>query len=155
MEQNRGATRHAAEARVAKRQAAEQLGIDDQFVADLVERFYQQIRSDEQLGPIFAARVSDWTPHLDQMKRFWRSLLFSSGEYHGNPMARHLAIHELEGPHFSRWLGLFEKTLGEIATDPAREHVMSLANAVAESLGSGIARARDRAAKRGELLKDG
>jgi hemoglobin len=131
---------HAAAARARKRAEAETIGIDNAFVSDLVERFYGRIRDDGLLGPIFAARISDWPHHLDRMKRFWRSILHNSGEYAGNPMARHLAIPGLSKTHFAHWLDLFYATLREIERDPAATRLVGTrARMIADSLLTGIA----------------
>ena len=136
-------TPHAAAARENKRDAAAALGIDEQFVSDLVERFYARIRDDADLGPIFAARIEHWPAHLEQMKRFWRSILFSSGEFVGSPMARHIAIPELDRDLFRRWLDLFGETLDQLGSPAAREHVHSRARMIATSLLNGILIHRD------------
>jgi hemoglobin len=131
---------HAAAARARKRAEAEAIGIDDDFVSDLVERFYDRIRADELLGPIFTARIDDWPHHLDRMKRFWRSILHNSGEYAGNPMARHLAIPGLDETHFAHWLNLFYATLREMEQSPdATKLVGTRARMIADSLLTGIA----------------
>ncbi len=72
---------HAAAARARKQAQAEAIGIDAAFVDRLVETFYGRIRADDLLGPIFAGRIADWPWHLDRMKRFWRSVLHTSGEF--------------------------------------------------------------------------
>jgi hemoglobin len=130
---------HAEAARLAKRREALTMGIDDQFVSELVDSFYARIRDDWELGPIFERRISDWGAHLAQMKRFWRSVLFSSGEFFGNPMIKHIAISELNRPHFVRWLELFESTLRDLGSDEACEHVHARARMIASSLLNGIA----------------
>ena len=79
-------------ARAAKRAEAEALGVDEAFVSHMVEHFYSAIREDDVLGPIFAERIDDWPTHLARMKAFWRSILFNSGEFSGNPMRKHMAI---------------------------------------------------------------
>lgn len=131
-------SRHALAARQAKKNAAAVIGIDDQFVSDLVERFYGRIRDDDVLGPIFAARISNWPVHLEQMKRFWRSVLFSSGEFFGSPMAKHIAIAELDRSLFVRWLDLFGTTLDELGSVDARAHVHDKARMIASSLLNGV-----------------
>lgn len=136
---NNGSTSpHALAARQAKRQAAAEVGIDDQFVSDLVDRFYERVRGDESLGPIFEEHVDDWPVHLGQMKRFWRSVLFSSGEFLGSPMAKHMAIPGLDRTLFVRWLELFATTLDELGSAEAREHVHENATRIANSLLNGI-----------------
>ena len=95
---------HAAAARARKKADAEAIGIDADYVSRFVEDFYSRIRKDELLGPIFAARIEDWDRHLGRMKSFWRSILHNSGEYSGNPMAKHLALSGIEERHFAHWL---------------------------------------------------
>lgn len=130
--------------RQAKRDAAHKLGVDEEFVSRLVEDFYSAIRSDELLGPIFAERISDWPEHLGGMKRFWRSILFNTGEFSGNPMMKHMAIPGLEERHFAHWLELFYATLRDLETVPgASSLVGQRARMIADSLLTGITTRRD------------
>jgi len=134
---------HAAAARERKRAEAEAIGIDEDFIAQLVDCFYTRIREDALLGPIFAARIADWSPHLDRMKGFWRSILHNSGEFSGNPMAKHLALPELGEAHFAHWLELFYATLRELEGDAAASReVGGRARMIADSLLTGIERRR-------------
>lgn len=131
---------HALAARERKREEAAAIGVDDAFVAAFVEAFYAKVREDALLGPIFAARITDWGPHLARMKAFWRSVLMNSGEYSGNPMRMHVAIPGLEEAHFAHWLNLFYATLGELERDPAAtREVGDRARMIATSLLLGIA----------------
>jgi len=130
---------HAAAARARKQAEAAAIGIDDAFVSRLVDTFYARIRDDALLGPIFAERIGDWPWHLDRMKRFWRSILMNSGEFSGNPMARHLAIPGLDEAHFAHWLELFYATLRELESDPAATRLVGArARMIADSLLTGI-----------------
>ncbi len=130
--------------RAAKRAQAVALGIDEQFVSLMVERFYGRIREDELLAPIFAERISDWPQHLERMKTFWRSILFNSGEFSGNPMVKHMAIPGLEESHFARWLELFYTTLDALGAQPeGTALVAERARAIADSLLTGISIRRD------------
>ena len=131
---------HAAAARARKRAEAEALGINAAFISDLVDTFYGKVRDDDLLGPIFAERIADWPWHLDRMKRFWRSILHNSGEFNGNPMARHLAIPELAEHHFAHWLGLFYATLDELSDQREGAQLIGMrARMIADSLLTGIA----------------
>ena len=122
-------------ARAAKRAEAEALGVDEAFVSRMVEHFYAAIREDDLLGPIFAERIPDWSPHLARMKGFWRTVLHNSGEFSGNPMLKHLAIPGLELRHFSRWLDLFYETLREAEGKPAATDLVGArARMIADSL---------------------
>lgn len=131
-------------ARAAKRAEAAALGVDEQFVSDLVDRFYASIQNDELLGPIFSERITSWPEHLDRMKTFWRSILFNSGEFSGNPMLKHMVIPGIEERHFAHWLTLFYATLRDLEGDPgATTLVAGRARAIADSLLTGIAIRRD------------
>ena len=95
------------------------------------------------LGPIFVAHVAEWASHLERMNRFWRSVLFSSGEFDGNPMPKHVAIPNLERAQFARWLELFDETLGEIGSPAARALVVERARNIANSLLNAVVVHRD------------
>ena len=130
----------AIAAREAKRADAEALGIDAAFISNFVDLFYNHIRDDALLGPIFAARISDWPAHLGRMKQFWRSILHNSGEFTGSPMRQHLALPGLGEEHFSHWLELFYATLRELEGNPgATREVGTRARMIADSLLTGIA----------------
>jgi len=134
---------YARAARAAKRDHASSLGINDAYVERMVDLFYGRIRADAMLGPIFAEHVVEWKLHLERMNRFWRSVLFSSGEFDGNPMPKHVAIPNLERAHFARWLELFDETLGEIGSPAARALVVERARNIANSLLNAVVVHRD------------
>lgn len=136
--------RFAVEAREAKRAEALSIGIDAEYIASFVDRFYARVRADDLIGPIFAQHVEDWPVHLEQMKRFWRSVLHNSGEFTGSPMRKHVAIDGLDEHHFRRWLTLFDETLreGEVRAE-ATDRVVYKARTIAESLLTGIKLQRD------------
>lgn len=132
-----------ARIRAAKRAEAVALGVDEAFVSQLVEDFYADVRDDELLGPIFAERIADWPLHLERMKGFWRSILFNSGEFSGNPMLKHMVIPGLEERHFARWLELFYATLHALETEPGGASLVGTkARMIADSLLTGISTQR-------------
>ena len=114
-------------------------GIDDAMIERLVRGFYARIAQEPVLGPIFAARISDWEPHLQQMMRFWSSVALMSGAYHGRPMEKHMRL-PIDGAHFARWLALFEETARELCPPAAAEHFIDRAHAIAQNLEAGVAR---------------
>ena len=79
----------------------------------LVDAFYNKVRIDPLLAPVFAGRVNDWQAHHQKMSAFWRSVLLGTKEYKGHLMAVHANLRGLEAAHFSRWLDLFEQTMQE------------------------------------------
>ena len=130
---------HAAAARARKKADAEDMGIDEAFIGDMVDRFYTAIRADDLLGPIFAAKIADWPTHLGRMKLFWASILHNSGQFSGNPMAKHVALPLLEEAHFAHWLELFYATLRAMERDPrATQLIGNRARMIADSLLTGI-----------------
>ena len=135
---------YAARKRAEKRQAAEQIGVDADYIDHFVETFYARIRDDALLGPVFAERIADWPAHLARMKAFWRSVLHNSGEFSGNPMLKHLVIPGIGLTHFSHWLDLFYATLRDAEPHPeATELVGGRARMIADSLLTAIAMRRD------------
>ena len=136
---------HSLAARERRRDDARAMGLDEAFIAALVDHFYAAVRADTALGPIFEPRIADWPRHLGQMNRFWQSILLSAGNFSGNPMVKHLAIPGLDQAHFERWLQLFYATLHAIAPTPeAAGHIGAKARMIAESLLTGIWVHRDR-----------
>ena len=128
--------------RLERRREMAAIGVDEALIERMVDTFYDRVRADDHLGPIFAATIRDWPPHLAQMKRFWRSILLTTGEFHGSPVARHAALQPLTRSDFDHWLSLFAATLDDVATPPARDHILTRARSIAASLSQGIARAR-------------
>jgi hemoglobin len=114
-------------------------GIDQPMIDGLVRAFYARVREDALLGPVFEARIADWDAHLKRMCRFWSSVALMSGDYHGNPMARHLPL-PVDAEHFDRWLALFEATAAEACPPTAAAHFIERARRIAQSLELGIAR---------------
>ena len=84
----------------------------------LVNSFYQKIREDAELGPIFdeVAQVS-WELHLPKMYDFWEGILFGTLNYNGRPMPPHFRLttkYTLTPEHFDRWLAIFFQNVDEL-----------------------------------------
>ena len=116
-------------------------GLDERVLRALVERFYDKVRRDAVLGPIFKARISDWAPHLDRMVAFWSSVALMTGGYHGKPVPAHARL-PVERAHFERWLALFRETARESCTPAGAEHVIERAERIARSLNIAVEQAR-------------
>jgi len=135
---------HTVAARTEKLDHAAALGITENRISQLVESFYERIRDDDLLGPIFNETISDWPPHLARMKDFWTSIAIESGRFHGNPMVKHLAIPGIEQAHFNRWLALFNAALPEVFENAqACQFLSDRAARIADSLMTGISIHRD------------
>ena len=131
------------------REIQEETGIDEALIEWLIRSFYDRVREDECLGPIFTARISDWEPHLERMFAFWSSVALMTGRYHGQPMARHLPL-PIDARHFDRWLTIFEQTARDVCPPAAADRFIMLARRIAESLELGLASSRGIILQKGE-----
>jgi len=100
----------------------------------LVHAFYDAVRQDGLLAPVFDAHVRDWPTHLARMVDFWSSLLRGTQRYHGTPMGTHLALPGLSETMFRRWLQLFAQTTAALG-NPAMQR---LADARAAQIANGF-----------------
>ncbi|SFO48285.1 hemoglobin [Chitinophaga sp. YR627] len=111
----------------------------EEDVRQLVYTFYDKVRADALLGPVFEKAIGgDWEPHLQIMCNFWSTMLLYSGKYRGDPMSKHMSL-PIDPQHFSQWLTLFTGTLdvlfqGEVA-DNARARANNIARIMQSMLG--------------------
>lgn len=126
-------------------------GITEEMIATLVHRFYDRIRQDALLAPVFEARIKDWSWHLERMCRFWSSVALMTGVYSGRPMPAHAPL-PVDARHFDRWLELFEATAREVCPPAAADHFLERAHRIAESLEMGVAVFRGEMLRKGERL---
>lgn len=112
--------------------------ITEQQISELVDRFYARVRRDQEIGPIFNAVVDDWPEHLALLKRFWSTVLNTTGQYKGDPMLKHLGL-ALDPLHFRRWLQLFAQTAHETMPPAHATFVISKAERIARNFMAGIA----------------
>ena len=56
---------------------------DERAIATLVDRFYEKVRVDAQLGPVFNAAVHDWDEHKALLTSFWASVALRASSYRG------------------------------------------------------------------------
>jgi hemoglobin len=103
-------------------------------IGRLVDAFYGKVRADAELGPVFDRAISDWGPHLETMRKFWSSVMLTSGRYKGNPVAVHHRVQGIELKLFDRWLALFDETCREMFDDNLTAAFNEKAQRIAESL---------------------
>lgn len=85
----------------------------------LIETFYQNIRKDEILGPIFNGIIKDWESHLILLTDFWETQLFLKRKYYGNPVTAHQEVDDqtnqsITPEHFGLWLNHWFATIDEL-----------------------------------------
>ncbi|GIK97873.1 MAG: preprotein translocase subunit TatC [Alphaproteobacteria bacterium] len=135
-------TRSARPALTAELMA--ETGLDEDRLTALVRRFYDKVRADAVLAPIFAERIADWNLHLAKMVDFWSSVALMTGRYHGAPVVNHATL-PIGRAHFERWLALFRETARETCPPAGAAHVIERAERIARSLSFVIEdAARDR-----------
>ncbi|MGQ4275351.1 group III truncated hemoglobin [Terrihabitans sp. B22-R8] len=118
-----------------------ELHLDEADITRLVHTFYDRVRRDELIGPVFAAKVEDWDHHLATLCDFWSSIMLRSRRYQGRPMRAHLTL-PIEDRHFDRWLALFEQTTRDLFAPPIAEAFLQRARQIADSFEFGLATQR-------------
>jgi hemoglobin len=113
----------------------------------LVNTFYDRIRADDLLGPIFddVARVN-WAEHLPKMYAFWDAVLFGTSGFKGNPLGVHLQLAQhtpLGATQFERWLALFQANVDGLFSGPTAGEAKRRAARIAVVLQQHIKEARD------------
>ncbi|PWE31254.1 preprotein translocase [Maritimibacter sp. 55A14] len=117
-------------------------GLNEEILTNLVHSFYEKVRTDAVLGPVFDTRIADWGPHLERMVSFWSSVALMTGRYHGAPVPAHTPL-PINAAHFDRWLALFRETAHEVCTPAGAAHVIERAERIARSLNMAVAQAQD------------
>ena len=117
----------------------------------LVHSFYDRVRADPLLGPVFETRIIDWGPHLARMCAFWSSVSLMTGRYHGRPMQAHAPL-PVETMHFDRWLALLEATARDVRPSAAAALIIEKAHMIAQRLDLGIATHRGLLLAPGERI---
>lgn len=101
----------------------------DASIRRLVDAFYDRVRQDPEIGPIFEAVIGGsaggWPPHLDKLTAFWCAVLLHKPGYQGNPRVAHEGVPGISPRHFERWLQLFRLEAHQVFEPaPAQEVVM-------------------------------
>ncbi len=82
----------------------------------LVIQFYEKIRSDKLLGPIFNATIKNWPEHLKHLTDFWETQLFFVAKFKGNPLKKHVEVdnqtnHTIRANNFGKCLNYWFETI--------------------------------------------
>jgi hemoglobin len=112
--------------------------LDAERIALLVDRFYDKVRVDLQLGPVFNAAVHDWDEHKRTLTSFWCSVALRANSYRGNPMAVHRARPAIRAEHFERWLALWQTTTREVLDEADASVMLEHADRIGRSLRLGM-----------------
>ena len=111
--------------------------LTEALLAAQVGRFYDKVRVDPILGPVFAPLVHDWDAHKVLMTSFWATVVLRSGRYRGNPLAKHRPL--TIGPaHFERWLELWRKAADETLDAPGAALLVGYAERIGYGMRVGL-----------------
>jgi len=104
------------EARICSEENEPLVGVeflDRNSIRGLVHAFYDDVRVDDLLGPVFANTIKgDWSAHLDRMVEFWCTVMIGTRTFKGDVYGKHvrLAQESQTSPgHFLRWLTLWHR----------------------------------------------
>lgn len=104
-------------------------------IEHLVRRFYEAVRQDPLLAPVFNGVIGDdWDLHFPILFSFWEQVLLGTGDYRRNPMEIHMAFHQhfpLAKEHFERWLAYWEETVRREFAGPKAEEAIQRAQSIA------------------------
>lgn len=102
-----------------------------QDIEVLVNACYEKVKTDAVIGYLFndVAQVN-WATHLPKMYDFWENILFFTGNYDGNPMAKHKELHQkstMNPSHFAHWNKLFTETVDHLYEGAKAEEIKNRA----------------------------
>lgn len=112
--------------------------IDRDDIALLVRNFYEDIRLDPLLGPVFIPALgAHWEEHLDRMTEFWSTVMLGSRSFRGNVYGKHAALAEtsdVSPEHFLRWLTLWHKHTNALFIEEVAMELQQTAEGIGRNL---------------------
>lgn len=117
--------------------------LNEDSIGTLVDTFYNRVREDDLIGPVFNRVVADWPEHLAKLKDFWSTVMLGTGRFKGNPMMAHLPIPEMDEDHLVRWLTLWQQTTFELFEPEVAEVFLYKAMMVGERFVSAATQVRE------------
>lgn len=101
-------------------------------ITTLITTFYEKVRFDELLGPIFQADAQvHWPQPLFTMQAFWKRVLLNTGGADGWPFPGGLVLPNT-GEYFQRWRQLFMAAVEDNFTGPIAEAAKAKAQNIAQ-----------------------
>lgn len=109
--------------------------ITETQIAVLIPRFYDRVRADALIGPVFAGAIDNWPRHLEKLMTFWSSVMLTSGRYKGNPMSAHMKhLASITPLMFDRWLALWADVTAELLPSGIAKSLQAKAERIVQSL---------------------
>jgi len=111
-------------------------------IAQQVSAFYEAVRQDATLGPIFNRHVDDWPTHEDKIAAFWRNAILFERSYNGNPQRIHAERPDVTPELFAHWLALFEEIAHRTLPPETAVPWIALARRIGVGMKTGVQMAR-------------
>lgn len=104
----------------------------------LVNAFYAKIMADASINYFFneVTKVK-WEDHLPKMYDFFENILFSSGNYEGNPMVTHQELNKkspVSPEHFKHWNELFDVSVDGLFVGKNAEEIKERAKNISAAM---------------------
>ena len=117
-----------------------------QDIENLVNAFYDKVRTDDTIGYLFDKIIGDdWSHHLPVMYQFWETVLLAVPGYAGNPVRKHIEVDkqvQLNEEHYARWLALWSETLDNLFKGPVAEEAKKKATLMMQLISTKVDWAR-------------
>lgn len=101
----------------------------------LMRLFYEKLLADHDMAPIFEKVVEKGLDHhFDILVDFWDNILFFTGAYKNNAMAKHMELnawYPLKELHFEKWIGFFNSSVNELFEGKKAELAIERAQQIA------------------------
>jgi len=117
-------------------------GLNELLIRRVILSFYEKVRRDPLLGPIFEGAIGDeWDPHVERIILFWLTASGLQRRYDGrNFMPAHLRHSSIHPDQLPRWLELFRETAAEHCTPEGARALIDIAERMAQTLKIGLTR---------------
>src|SRR5690242_13108693 len=91
------------------------VGLTEALVRRVIDAFYERVRRDAVLGPVFAEAIGDdWAPHIEKINQFWLTATrLGSGYESRRFLPAHRQHRSIRADQLPRWLQLFRQTAHE------------------------------------------
>src|SRR3954469_20763519 len=117
-------------------------GLTEPLLRQVILSFYEKVRRDAVLGPVFAEAIGDdWDPHIERIMLFWLTATRLGRGYDGrNFMPLHVRDRSIRADQLPRWLALFRETAAVHCAPQAASVLIDIAERMAETLEIGLGR---------------
>jgi len=121
---------------------AKESGLTSELVRQVVVHFYDKVRCDAVLGPIFEMAIGNhWDTHIERIIQFWLTATRLSRRYNGqNFMPAHLKHRSIQADQIPRWLALFRETATSQCSPRGAAVLIDIAERMVETLELGLSK---------------